>query len=116
MNNIYDVEELNLELILKVCVVLLVGAIGGKITSHFKLPNVSGYLLAGLLLGPSFLHYLNSGDIDSFTIISEFALGIIAFSIGNEFTIKEMSKLGKSITIITLSEVLGAFTIVFCVM
>lgn len=116
MNNIYDVEELNLELILKVCVVLLVGAIGGKITSHFKLPNVSGYLVAGLLLGPSFLHYLNSGDIDSFTIISEFALGIIAFSIGNEFTIKEMSKLGKSITIITLAEVVGAVTIVFCVM
>jgi Kef-type K+ transport system membrane component KefB len=116
MNNIYDVEELNLELILKICVVLLVGAIGGKITSHFKLPNVSGYLLAGLLLGPSFLHYLNSGDIDSFTIISEFALGIIAFSIGNEFTIKEMSKLGKPITIITLAEVVGAVTVVFCVM
>ena len=84
-----------MELILKICIVLLAGAIGGKITSHFKLPNVSGYLVAGLLLGPSFFNYLSSGDINSFTIISEFALGIIAFSIGNEFTIKEMSKLGR---------------------
>ena len=61
--------------------------------------------MAGLLLGPSFIKYVNAGDIDSFSVISELALAIIAFTIGSEFVIKDMLKLGKSIMIITLAEV-----------
>ena len=82
----------------------------------FKLPNVSGYLVAGLLLGPSFLKLVSGQDIESFSVISELALAIIAFSIGNEFVVKDMLKLGKSIVIITLVEVIGAVLIVFAVM
>ena len=105
-----------MNLLFKICIVLLVGTIGGKIAHLFKLPNVSGYLVAGLFLGPSFFHYISSGDTDSFSIISELALAIIAFSIGSEFIIKDMLKLGKSIVIITLAEVVGAIALVFCVM
>lgn len=104
-----------MNLIFKICIVLFVGAVGGKITQFFKLPNVSGYLIAGLFLGPSFSHYINVGDIDSFSTISEFALAIIAFSIGSEFVIKDMLRLGKSIIIITLAEVVGAIMLVFFV-
>lgn len=116
MSNIYDEEELILNLLLKICIVLLVGAMGGKVANLFKLPNVSGYLVAGLFLGPSFFHYVKSGDIETFSVISELALAIIAFSIGSEFIIKDMLKLGKSIMIITLAEVIGAVVIVFSVM
>lgn len=116
MSNIYDEEELSLNLLLKICIVLLVGAMGGKVANRFKLPNVSGYLVAGLFLGPSFFHYVKSGDIETFSVISELALAIIAFSIGSEFIIKDMLKLGKSIMIITLAEVIGAVVIVFSVM
>lgn len=105
-----------MNLLFKICVVLVVGAIGGKIAQYFKLPNVSGYLVAGLFLGPSFTKYISGADIESFSVISELALAIIAFSIGSEFIIKDMLKLGKSIVIITLAEVVGAIALVFSVM
>lgn len=105
-----------MDVLLKLGIVLVVGLIGGKIARLFKLPNVSGYLVFGLLLGPSFARLISAGDVEAFAVISEFALGIIAFSIGSEFILKELKKLGKSIFIITLAEVVGAIFIVFLVM
>ncbi|MDD4694519.1 MAG: cation:proton antiporter [Firmicutes bacterium] len=105
-----------MDVLLKLGIVLVVGLIGGKIARLFKLPNVSGYLVFGLLLGPSFVRLISAGDVEAFAVISEFALGIIAFSIGSEFILKELKKLGKSIFIITLAEVVGAIFIVFLVM
>lgn len=105
-----------LNLLLKISIVMLVGIIGGKVARVFKLPNVSGYLVAGLFLGPSFFKFISSYDIESFTVINELALAVIAFSIGNEFVIKDMLRLGKNIVIITLAEVIGAISIVFVVM
>lgn len=105
-----------MNLLLKISIVLLVGAIGGRVARIFKLPNVSGYLVAGLFLGPSFFKFVSGQDIETFSVINELALAIIAFSIGSEFVIKDMRKLGKSIIIITLAEVVGAILIVFGVM
>ena len=105
-----------MDVLLKISIVLLVGLIGGRIATSFKLPNVSGYLVAGLLLGPSFFRLVSEQDINSFSIINELALAAIAFSIGSEFIIKDMLKLGKSIVIITLAEVIGAIFLVFTVM
>ena len=100
--------------LLKISIVIFVGIIGGKAARVFKLPNVSGYLVAGLFLGPSFLQFISSSDMESFSVINELALAVIAFSIGNEFVIKDMLKLGKSIVIITLAEVVGAvFTVMY---
>lgn len=113
-NIMMEVKDLNL--LLKICIVLVVGIIGGKIARFFKLPNVSGYLVAGLLLGPSFSKYISGSDIETFSVISELALAIIAFSIGSEFIIKDMLKLGKSIVIITIAEVVGAILLVFSLM
>lgn len=105
-----------MDLLLKISIVLLVGAIGGRVARIFKLPNVSGYLIAGLFLGPSFFKFVSSQDIETFSVINELALAFIAFSIGSEFIVKDMRKLGKSIIIITLAEVVGAILIVFTVM
>ena len=101
---------------MKISIVLLVGVIGGKVAKIFKLPNVSGYLVAGLFLGPSFFGFISGQDIETFSVINELALAVIAFSIGNEFILKDMLKLGKSIVIITLTEVVGAVALVFSVM
>lgn len=105
-----------MDVLLKIGIVLVVGLVGGKIARIFKLPNVSGYLVAGLFLGPSFFKYISAQDIDSLAVISEVALAIIAFSIGSEFVLKDMLKLGKSIVIITLLEVVGAIAVVFSLM
>ena len=104
-----------MDTLLKISIVLCVGIVGGKIAGIFKLPNVSGYLVAGLILGPSFTKFVSESDSNSFKIISEFALAIIAFSIGSEFVFKDILKMGKKIMIITLTEVLGAIIIVFVV-
>ena len=105
-----------LDLLFKICIVLLVGVIGGKLARLLKLPNVTGYLVVGLFLGPSFTKYVNAGDIETFSVISELALAIIAFTIGSEFVMKDILKLGKSIVIITLAEVVFAVATVFVVM
>jgi len=80
------------------------------------LPNVSGYLVIGLLLGPSFFNIVSSSDVKSLEIISELALAFIAFSIGSEFVIKDMKQYGKKIFVITIAEVIGAIAVVFLVM
>lgn len=105
-----------MDILLKISIIMIVGFIGGKIAKLFKLPNVSGYLAFGLLLGPSISNFVTKTDSDSLAIISELALAVIAFSIGSEFIIKEMKKVGKAIAIITLTEVIGAVFIVFAVM
>ena len=105
-----------MSLLLKISIILLVGVFGGKLARILKLPNVSGYLIAGLFLGPSFVKLISAQDIEAYTVINELALAMIAFSIGNEFVVKDMLKLGKSIVIITLAEVVGAVFIVFSVM
>ena len=102
-----------MNVLLKLGVILIV--IGRKITRLFKLPNVSGYLVAGVLLGTSFFKS-SAADVDAFAVISEVALAIIAFSIGSEFLLKDMRKLGKSIVGITLLEVIGAVAVVFSIM
>ena len=105
-----------MDLLFKLGILTLVGIIGGRVANYFKLPNVSGYIVAGLLIGPSFINLINSTDIKSLNIINEIALAAIAFTIGNEFLLKDLKKVGKDILLITVAEVLGAFIIVFLVM
>lgn len=105
-----------MEILVKLGIILVVGFIGGKIAGLIKLPSVSGYLVVGLFLGPSLFNLVSPQDIQSFEIISEIALAIIAFSIGSEFVIKDMRKFGKKVFWIALFEVIGAISVVFFVM
>lgn len=105
-----------MDILLKLSLVVLFGFIGGKIAEKFKLPHVSGYLVVGLFLGPSFFHVVNSTDLSALSVLSEIALAAIAFSIGSEFVVKDLMRVGKAIFIITLLEVLGAIVLVFTIM
>jgi Kef-type K+ transport system membrane component KefB len=107
-------------LIFKISIVLLVGFIGALIARKFKLPNVSGYLVLGLLLGPSmglifkgYPGFLTIEENNSLEFIGEIALAFIAFSIGSEFAIKAIKKMGRSVIILTTTEVIGAVVVVF---
>jgi len=102
--------------ILKLSIILVVGFIFGKFAKILKLPNVSGYLIAGLFLGPSFFNFVSPEESESFEIISELTLSFIAFGIGSEFMMKDIVAMGKKIAIITLAEVVGAIAVVFSVM
>lgn len=107
-------------IILKISVVLLFGFIGGKIACKLKLPEVSGYLILGILLGPSlgliipnFDGIVTSADQGSLKFIGDIALSFIAFSTGSEFNIHSLKKTGKAVNIITLLEVVFAVGFVF---
>jgi len=107
-------------LLFKISIVLAVGFIGALLARKFKLPNVSGYLVLGLLLGPSmglifpdFPGIITLAENESLSFISEIALAFIAFSIGSEFAIKAVKKMGKSVIILTTFEVIGAVFMVF---
>ena len=107
-------------LLFKISIVLAVGFVGALLARKFKLPNVSGYLVLGLLLGPSmalifpnFPGIITLAENESLSFISEIALAFIAFSIGSEFAIKAIKKMGKSVIILTTFEVIGAVLMVF---
>jgi Kef-type K+ transport system membrane component KefB len=114
---------MELNLIFKVAIVLIVGFIGGQVARKLKLPNVSGYLLFGLLLGPSlgliipgWNGLITGQDQLTLQFISEIALAFIAFSIGSEFNIVSVKKMGKEVNVLTLLEVTGAVMLVFLFM
>lgn len=89
-----------------VAIIILSGMIMARLVSKFKLPHVTGYLLAGVLIGPSILNLVPKEAGDSLTIISEAALGFIAYSIGSEMNFKNLKKVGKSLITITIFEAL----------
>lgn len=96
------------DLLLYMAVALFLCLMSGKVVKQLKLPNVTGYLIIGLLAGPSCLKIVTSGMVDNFAIISKIALGFIAFSIGTEFEFKYIKKLGIAPVVIAIFESLGA--------
>lgn len=105
-----------LNIYLKISTVILFGVIGAKIARKLNLPNVTGYIVMGLLLGPSFLNLVTADAAPIISFVNEFALGIIAFAIGGEFFLEDLKKLGKDIFVITIMEVIGVLIIVFSAM
>ena len=95
-----------------VAIILLAALVAGKIVKQVKLPNVTGYLIIGLLIGPHCLGIITQEVIDSMTVVTQFALGCIAFSIGQQFKISFLKKVGKSPIVIGVTEGLGAVLVV----
>ncbi|MBO4384833.1 MAG: cation:proton antiporter [Clostridia bacterium] len=100
---------------------MVAGLLLTRVMKLFNLPNVTGYLIAGLLIGPNFWNLVTGGSfgglvteqgLKDFNIITTVALGFIAFSIGGEFKLATIKKLGVKIIVITLVQ---AFTTVACV-
>ena len=84
-----------------------------RLTRLVKLPNVTAYLIAGVLIGPYVFHLVGSETLAGFSVITECALGFIAFSIGDEFKLESLQAIGKPALIITVLESLFA---VICTM
>ena len=82
------------------------------ITKKFKIPEVTGYVLLGVLLGPSILKFLNTDVLGNLSGVSSIALGIIAFIIGIELKFDVIKRLGKAILFIVLFESIGTFILV----
>lgn len=97
-------------------VLLTVGLLGGRLAQKLHLPAVTGYLLAGLALGPSLFSLVTAEHEAALAPLNDLALGAIAFSIGSEFQWSKLKKLGSAVTWITLAQGLGAFLLVYLTM
>lgn len=95
--------------LLHIGLLLLCGYIGGKIANYLKAPRVSGYIVTGMLLSPSILGVFHEELVKSeLTIITDMALGIIAFSIGGALELGRLKRLGRHIFWITPLQALAA--------
>ncbi|HMA69561.1 MAG TPA: cation:proton antiporter, partial [Candidatus Mcinerneyibacterium sp.] len=73
-----------------------------QIVLKFKLPSITGYILAGIIIGDSVLGLIHPTNSQQLHLISEITLSLIAVIIGAEFSIKKLKKYGKNIIILTL--------------
>ena len=105
-------------ILLQMGILILIGLLFSKLAKLVKLPNVTGYLVGGLLVGPSVLGALGIplitdeflGEMNS---VSEVALGFIAFTIGTQFQFEYFKKVGSRPIVIAIFESLVAVLFVF---
>jgi Kef-type K+ transport system membrane component KefB len=98
--------------ILSVGLLLAAGYILGKLFERIRLPSITGYILAGLLMGESISGIITHEMAGSLHILTEIALGIIALTIGGEFSLDKVRRTGVKIITITVFEAVGAFVFV----
>jgi Kef-type K+ transport system membrane component KefB len=115
--NIIDIIQdfflaLNLPILLIIGIITFIGLYFGKTMKFIRLPSIIGFMIIGVLLGPSLLNILNDSIMESLSFVTEIALGFIALGIGLELSIKNLRELGKSIILIIFSESFMAFIIV----
>ena len=97
-----------METLLVLSIALLAGLMLSRLAKLINLPAVTAYLIAGILIGPfclgqfgvKGLGFISLDDVESYSLICDVALGFIAFSIGNEFRLSQLKKIGKQATII----------------
>ena len=105
-----------MNILLSVSVALLAGLLMTRAFKPFKLPAVTAYLIAGVLIGPyciGALHIEGLGfstmdEVSVLSLVSQVALGFIAFSIGSEFRLSDLKKIGKQAFVIGIFQALVA--------
>lgn len=104
---------------LSLSVALLAGLLLSRLAKKVQLPAVTAYLVSGVLIGPFVLGRIGipgigiTGEqIEGFGLISDLALGFIAFSMGSEFRIAQLKKIGKQATFIGVFQALFTTVIV----
>ncbi|MCK5706902.1 MAG: cation:proton antiporter [Candidatus Aureabacteria bacterium] len=85
----------------------------GRGARRIKFPSLIGYMILGVIMGPSILNFFNKILVDKLTIINQIVLGFVAFSIGAELNLVSLKRLGYGIVSIIISESFMAFLIVF---
>ncbi|QUA54330.1 cation:proton antiporter [Aristaeella lactis] len=105
-----------MQTLLLIAIALFAGLLMTRLFVKFRLPDVTAYLVAGILIGPCVLGRLGvpclgfntSDQVDSLSMISDVALGFIAFAIGHEFRLSALKQTGKQATIIGILQAVVA--------
>lgn len=103
---------MNDQILLYISLILFGGLLVGRFVKLFNLPNVTGYLIAGLILGPSLANFIPADMVRNFSLVSDMTLGFIAFSIGSEFKFSYFKEVGTTPVIVAIMEACGAMLLV----
>ncbi|MCD8161779.1 MAG: cation:proton antiporter [Clostridiales bacterium] len=109
-----------MSVLLSVSIAVLAGLLMTRVFKPFKLPSVTAYLIAGVLIGPyglGALHidglgFTSAEAVSDLSLVSEVALGFIAFSIGNEFRLKSLKATGRQAAVIGVVQAVTATALV----
>lgn len=109
-----------MQALLSISISLLAGLLLSRAAKLLKLPAVTAYLVAGVLIGPyalgalgvEGLGFVSIENVKSFSLLSDVALGFIAFSIGNEFRLSQLKSIGKQATVIGVFQALVTTVVV----
>lgn len=100
-------------IVISVALILICGFLATRITKRLKLPNVTAYILAGIVIGPYCLDLIPDYVVSGMDFISDIALAFIAFSVGEFFRLSTLRENGKKVAVITIFEALAASVAVF---
>ncbi len=98
--------------ILSVGLILLCALLAGHVTQLLRIPEVTGYLLVGVAIGPSAFDLISHENLRTLGFLSEVALGLILFSIGSNFEAARFRAVGRGAVRVALYETSGAFLLV----
>jgi len=104
-----NLSEIGLSAFTLLGAAILLGFYVGRGVRWIRLPSIIGYMVVGLLLGPSVVGLFDEPSIDRFAFITQMALGFVAFSIGSELSLASMKHLGGGVVSIIFAESFGAF-------
>lgn len=102
-------------IVISVALMLISGFAMTRITKKLRLPNVTAYIVAGILIGPYCLNLIPASVVDGMSFIADIALAFIAFSTGEFFKFSTLKKSGAKAMIITVMEACLASVFVFIV-
>ncbi len=114
----------NMHFLLSLSVSLFAGLMLSRLAKKLSLPAVTAYLVAGILVGPyvlgsldiSGLGFVDTKDVDSYSVLCDVALGFIAFSIGNEFRLSQLKKTGRQATVVGITQAVFTTVVVDAVL
>jgi len=101
-----------MELVISLIFAMIGGLAMSRVVKLLHLPNVTGYLVAGLILGGYGLKLVDVENLEGLSVITSIALGFVAFSIGGEFKLKHLKQLGGQVLIITVVQACMAVALV----
>ncbi len=109
-----------MEALFCISIALGAGLLMSRVVKPLGLPSVTGYLVAGILIGPyaigalgfDGIGFTSVENVKEYQIISDAALGFIAFAIGNEFRLSQLKQIGKTATFIGIIQALVATLLV----
>lgn len=107
-----DLSALNISALTFLGAATIIGYFMGHGARFVKLPSLIGYMVLGVVMGPSLFHIITESVAEDLSFITEIALGFVAFSIGAELSMSSLKRLGPGIISIIFAESFTAFAVV----